>query len=244
MGLRERKKELTRRLIAETAWRLFAERGYDRVTVAEIAREAQVAEATVFNYYRTKEDLFYSRLEAFGEQLRDAIAGRPADEPVLAAFQRFLLSSGGLLGQAEAGDTEALEQLRTVSRLIADSPALLAREQQAIARSTGALADLLASETGAAPDDIRPQVVANAVMGVQRALLDQVRRRVLAGDDPARLAADVRTLTRQALTLLAHGLGDYGARPPGAAPTTAGPAAASAGAPVGGRSPRRGPARS
>jgi AcrR family transcriptional regulator len=214
MGLRERKKELTRRLIAETAWRLFAERGYDRVTVAEIAREAQVAEATVFNYYRTKEDLFYSRMEAFEARLLDAVEGRSAEEPVVAAFQRFMLSSGGLLGQAEAGDTEAFEQLRTVSRLIADSPALLAREQQAIARSTGALADLLARETDAPPDDIRPQVVANALMGVQRALLDHVRRRVLAGDEPARLAPDVRSLTRQALTLLAHGVGDYGARPP------------------------------
>ena len=61
MGLRELKKEQTRQLIADTAWRLFADRGFDRVTVAEIAREAQVAEATVFNYFPTKEDLFYWR---------------------------------------------------------------------------------------------------------------------------------------------------------------------------------------
>jgi AcrR family transcriptional regulator len=79
VGFRERKKEQTRQSIAETAWRLFAERGYDRVTVAEIARAAQVAEATVFNYFPTKEDLFYSRLEAFGDQLVEAIGpGRPA----------------------------------------------------------------------------------------------------------------------------------------------------------------------
>ena len=50
MGLRELKKEQTRQLIAGTAWRLFADRGFDKVTVAEIARQAQVAEATVFNY--------------------------------------------------------------------------------------------------------------------------------------------------------------------------------------------------
>lgn len=214
MGLRERKKEQTRRSIAETARRLFTERGYDRVSVAEIAREAQVAEATVFNYFPTKEDLFYSRLEAFGDELVEAIATRPAGEPALAAFGRFLLGSGGWLRQAEAGDTAALDRLRTVNRLIAASPALLAREQLAIARSTRALADLLASQTGAGPDDVAPRVAANALMGVQRALLDQVRRRILAGEDPVRLAADIRASTRQGLALLEHGLGDFGAGPP------------------------------
>jgi AcrR family transcriptional regulator len=214
VGLRERKKEQTRRSIAETAWRLFTERGYDRVSVAEIAREAQVAEATVFNYFPTKEDLFYSRLEAFGDELVETIRTRPAGEPALAAFGRFLLDSGGWLRQAEAGDTAALDRLRTVNRLIAASPALQAREQLAIARSTRALADLLADQTGAGPGDIAPRVAANALMGVQRALLDQVRRRVLAGEDPARLAADIRASTRQALALLEHGLGDYGAGPP------------------------------
>jgi AcrR family transcriptional regulator len=77
MGLRERKKEQTRQLIADRAWRLFAEHGFDRVTVAEVAREAEVAEATVFNYFRTKEDLFYSRLEAFA-LLEDGLGGYAA----------------------------------------------------------------------------------------------------------------------------------------------------------------------
>jgi AcrR family transcriptional regulator len=85
VGLRERKKEQTRQSIAETAWRLFAERGYDRVSVAEIARAAGVAEATVFNYFPTKEDLFYSRLEAFGDQLVEAIGPRPPGSPPTSA---------------------------------------------------------------------------------------------------------------------------------------------------------------
>jgi AcrR family transcriptional regulator len=211
VGLRERKKEQTRQAIAETAWRLFAERGYDRVSVAEIARAAEVAEATVFNYFPTKEDLFYFRLEAFGDQLVEAIGARSPGEPALAAFGRFMLGSGGWLRQAEAGDTAAMDRLRTVNRLIAASPDLQAREQLAITRSTRDLADLLADQTGAGPDDIAPKVAANALMGVHRALLDDVRRRVLAGEEPARLAADIRALTRQALALLEHGLGDYGA---------------------------------
>ena len=81
MGLRELKKEQTRLLISGTAWRLFADRGFDKVTVAEVAREAQVAEATVFNYFASKEDLFYERLGAFSARLTDAVSARPAGEP-------------------------------------------------------------------------------------------------------------------------------------------------------------------
>jgi len=214
MGLRELKKEQTRQLIADTAWRLFADRGFDQVTVAEVAREAQVAEATVFNYFATKEDLFYWRLEAFGTRLADAISARPAGEPVLAAFRRALMAEGGLLTQLEAGDPEALARLRTVNRVIAASPALLAREQQAITRNAESLAALLAAEIDAPTGDLIPQVAANALMGVHRALIDYVRRRVLADDEPARLAADVRELTAAAFALLEHGLADYAAKPP------------------------------
>jgi len=212
MGLRELKKEQTRQLIAGTAWRLFADRGFDRVTVAEIAREAQVAEATVFNYFPGKEDLFYSRFEAFNARLADAVRDREPGEPALAAFRRALLEEGGLLAQAEAGDQEALTWLRTVNRVIAASPALLAREQQAFARSAAGLAELLATETGAAANDLRPQVVANALLGLQRAMIDYVRGRVGSGEDLDGLAADVRKLTAEAFALLEHGLADYAVR--------------------------------
>src|ERR1700745_2968601 len=148
MGLRALKKEQTRQLIADTAWRLFADRGFDNVTVAEIAREAQVAEATVFNYFRSKEDLFYSRFEAFSARLADAVRDRDIGEPALAAFRRALLEEGGLLGQAEAGDEEALTRLRTVNRVIAESPALLAREQQSLTRSAPHRAAPRAPESG------------------------------------------------------------------------------------------------
>ena len=214
MGLRERKKEQTHQLIAETAWRLFADRGFEQVTVAEVARQAQVAVATVFNYFPTKEDLFYYRLEAFGEHLVDAISTRTKAEPVLVALRRYLLESGGLLAQVEAGDPQALERLRTVNRVIAASPTLLAREQRALAGTADALAALLAAETGAPAHDLRPQIAANALIGVQRALLDYTRRRVLADEEPARLAADVRRLGQRAFALLEHGLGDYATKPP------------------------------
>jgi AcrR family transcriptional regulator len=213
MGLRELKKEQTRQLIADTAWRLFADRGFDQVSVAEVAREAQVAEATVYNYFGTKEDLFYWRLEAFGTRLAETVRTRPTGEPALAAFRRALLVEGGLLAQAEAGDAQALDRLRTVNQLITASPALLAREQQALSQVASVLAGVLAADTRAAPGDLRPQVVAQALIGVHRALLDHVRCRVGSGDNPAGLAAEVRKLTASAFELLEQGLRDYAAKP-------------------------------
>ena len=216
MGLRELKKEQTRQLIAGTAWRLFADRGFDQVSVAEVAREAQVAEATVYNYFRTKEDLFYWRLEAFTARLAEAVSTRPPGEPAVAAFRRALLAEGGLLAQVETGDAEALDRLRAVNQVITSSLALLAREQQAINQAAITLADRIAADIGASSGDLRPQVAAHALIGVHRALLDYVRDRVRVAENPAGLAAEVRKLTTQAFELLERGLGDYAVKPLGA----------------------------
>lgn len=211
VGLRERKKQRTRELIAATARRLFAERGFEAITVAEIAREADVAEKTVYNYFPTKEDLFYSRLEAFEDELLAAIRERTAGETVLEAFRRFLLAPRGVFAKLEAGAAgDAREQLRTVTRTITESPALLAREQQVFLHYTDALAALLAEETGATTDDVEPWVVANALLGAHRALIDYVRRRTLAGvDDPAQLARELRAQGKRAFSRLESGLGQY-----------------------------------
>src|SRR5919107_713903 len=97
----------------------------------------------------------------------------------------------------------------TAWRLFADSPALQAREQQAFAHTAAALADRLAADTGAAPGDFDAQVAANALVGVQRALVGYTRRRVLAEERPAGLAADVRARAERAFALLEAGLSDY-----------------------------------
>src|ERR687887_78021 len=101
-GLRERKKQQRRQLIAETARRLFAERGFDRVTVAEIARAANVSEGTVFNYFPTKEDLFYDRMEVFESALLEAIREREAGEAVPEARCRAAGADGAGAGAARA----------------------------------------------------------------------------------------------------------------------------------------------
>ncbi len=117
-GLRERKKRLTREQIATTAWRLFVERGFERVSVAEIAREADVAEATVFNYFPTKEDLVYGRMEAFGARMTEAIRGRPPGESVVDAFGRFVLEPGGYLASDEPDAAAALAAVSTLAAAV------------------------------------------------------------------------------------------------------------------------------
>jgi AcrR family transcriptional regulator len=209
VGLRERKKEQTRQLIAETARRLFGERGFERVTVAEIARAAEVSEQTVFNYFPTKEDLVYWRLQSFEDELLGTIRDREPGEPALAAFRRFLLAQRGLLGKQ---DPQAREELAALTRMITESPALLAREREIFERYTDSLAELLARETGAAPDDVEPRVVANALMGVHRALVDFTRRRIVAGERNPRLHRQVRAQGRRALARLERGLEGYGER--------------------------------
>ena len=209
LGLRERKKRRTRRLIAETARRLFFERGFEATTVSEVAREADVAEQTVFNYFPTKEDLFYSGLEAFEAELLAAVGGRERGESALSAFARFVLKPRGVLELGEADPAAATRQLQDITRVVTDSPALLAREREIFARYAASLAQLLADETGADPESLEPWVAAHALMGVHRASIDYVRRRTLAGADVAELARELPEQTRLAIESLERGFGGY-----------------------------------
>jgi AcrR family transcriptional regulator len=209
LGLRERKKQRTRQLIADTARRLFVERGFEAVPVSEIAREAEVSEATVFNYFPTKEDLFYNRLEAFEKDLLQSIRDRSPGESILQAFGRFISTPRGLLASR---DPEQVEHLAAITRVITESPALLARETQIYAKYTDALARLIAADTGASHDEVEPWVVARTLIGLHQATVDYSRREILAGTRNPALTRRVRRQTQHALQLLADGLDNYGTR--------------------------------
>jgi AcrR family transcriptional regulator len=208
-GLRERKKEQTRQVISDIARRLFLERGFDSVTVAEIAREADVAEKTVFNYFPAKEDLFYGRLEEFEEELLDAIRERESGESVIAAFRQFVMKQRGAL---QLQDEEATKRLRAINRVITESPALQARERVIFDRYSEALAKLIARETRAAKGAVEPRVVASALIDVHRLLIDYVRERTVAGDAARDIARGVRAQAKRAFAVLEKGLGDYGVK--------------------------------
>lgn len=207
LGLRERKKHRTRELIADTALRLFLERGFDAVTVADIARAADVDVKTIYNYFASKPDLFYHRLEEFGDALLDAVRTREVGESVPSAFGRFLLGARGLLADPRGG-----ERLRSINEMITSSPTLLAHEEQVYARFTASLAWLLAEETGTQPNEAEPWVVAHALIGLHRALVAYAREGTRAGTPPATLARRVRAQAKTALATLETGLADYGIR--------------------------------
>jgi AcrR family transcriptional regulator len=205
-GLRERKKRQTRQLILDTAARLFVERGFDRITVTEIARAAELSEMTVFNYFPTKEDLVFARMEFFEEQLMAAVEQRPPEESALAAFSRMVLAG---IEQLSA----RTDMIAKAAMLIRASPALLAREREITARYTARLAAIFTAETGSVDDDIEAWTAASALMAVHRGLLEHVRNAVLAGRRGAQLTHDAIAQARRALARLEAGLAGYPTNP-------------------------------
>src|SRR4051794_1985065 len=118
-GLRNLKKQQTRHTILDTALRLFAERGFDRVTVVEIARKSNVSQATVFNYFPTKEHLVFSNMETVEEQLVEAVRRRRPGESAVAAFRTCLLTSVESLTPLDA---DTLQANRNLAGIVAGSP--------------------------------------------------------------------------------------------------------------------------
>ncbi len=203
-GLRERKKRATRDAIAAAARHLFAERGFDEVTVAEVAVAADVSEKTVFNHFATKEDLVFAGGDTRLAQLQAAIAQRPAGTSVLDVFRA---NTEAMLDTIAAG--AGLDRL-VVPRIVRDSPTLQKRLAAGWEHEAATLVVAVAEATGADDDDLVPAVVARtlawALITIFRAAFDGL----LAGEDPKRLAARLRPQAARAYDQLAAGLGDYG----------------------------------
>src|SRR5262245_48472587 len=131
MGLRERKKEQTRAALVEAAARLFAERGYDKTTVADIAAAADVSTRTFFSYFRAKEDVLFAgtdqRLRAIAEAFDAVQAGSPL-AAVHQILERVLAASDDLSSRDRLAimfakpelQAQALQRLIAAQRLIAE----------------------------------------------------------------------------------------------------------------------------
>ena len=203
-GVRERRRQETRAKIVDAAAELFAERGFDTVSVMEIARRAGVVEKTVFNHVPVKEGLVFDADPPIRAALLDAVRRRPAGESVSAAAGSFVVAAVSLLSSPEAAAGVA-----QMARVIRGSRTLQVREREILGDLTNALAGLIAEETGARPEHIEPWLAAHAVLGLYASLLELARDQVLAGVRGPELSAELRRQGRRGLSLLQFGLAGY-----------------------------------
>ncbi|GIJ48170.1 TetR family transcriptional regulator [Virgisporangium aliadipatigenens] len=194
-GLRDRKKARTRRHIADTAARLFAERGYERVTVSEIARAAEVAEQTLYNYFPTKEQLVTDREQQIQEQLGELIRTRPRDTSPAAAIRAFALDT-----VAAIRDTPPENAPGTLGYLAAVSPAINRLVLELIERQAVALAAAIHESSEVTPQVARIQGIALA--GVFRIIISEAGRRAHEGQGPAEIADTLHAEVEAVLTEL------------------------------------------
>ncbi|SEK67552.1 TetR/AcrR family transcriptional regulator [Nonomuraea pusilla] len=207
-GLRERKKRQTRRRIADTAVRLFVERGFDQVTIAEVAAAADVSVNTLYNYFPAKEDLVLPPEEASPTRLADIVRERPpgrsAAHAVLDRLRAEVRGRERIVGLTE-GFGRVLEMMRA-------APTLTARLEDLAGQMTDALAETLAEETGAAPGDPLPRAVAWQLGCCHSLVYAEIGRRTAAGEPPAAIAAAVLDLLDTVESLLGERLLTYAVR--------------------------------
>lgn len=216
LGLRARKKQETRLAISTVATRLFIERGFDAVTVAEVAAAANVSVNTVFNYFSTKEELFFDRGAEFSNWPSQVIGERRRGESAVGALRRAFrkfIKNDGIKSDGTKSDGSILSpRLEPFLRTMEASPALLARERLLLEASETALAASLARESGSEPDDPKARAVAALITSVEALLLRETRRGVLAQQPDAELRLVLSRLGEQAFELLMAAAGDYCAR--------------------------------
>ncbi|GAA3189738.1 MULTISPECIES: TetR/AcrR family transcriptional regulator [Streptomyces] len=207
MGLRETKKQRTRTAIADAALPLFLEHGFDQVTVAEVARHAGVSTNTVFNYFRTKEDLFFDRQTEVEGHLATLVRDRAPGACPVETIRDDLLD-------ALRQDDPALGLHPDAPRfwqVIHDSAALRAREREIGEHIEAALATALAEHPPNAATGPNqgghptPTLLAGAIAGTHRAALRELRRRILSGEPPTDARDGVAAAAAQALNLLCSG---------------------------------------
>lgn len=201
--LRERKKARTRQAISDAATDLFEQRGFDAVTIDDVAAAAEVSKKTVFNHFARKEDLLFDEAEAAEARLLARVRGRELGESVLDAVRSHAAAS---VARMSSGEAPWIERTAPV---VAASPALQAREGEIFDHVAHALAEVIREELGARESDARPYLAAQAIVGVQRSVVQSARRRVLAGQRGRGLAASLRMELARGYALLEEGLGGY-----------------------------------
>ncbi|WP_410594221.1 TetR family transcriptional regulator [Amycolatopsis sp. lyj-23] len=209
-GLRERKKRAMRRQLSDTAARMFLERGFDAVRVADVGEACGVSEKTVFNYFPSKEALLLDRLEATADALRTHLPD-PALTPADAMLTVLDGERDGLAKglAADANADRALARYRKFGDLIRSTPSLRAYQSDIADRFVDIAAEALATRTGQRPDDPEPQIAAATLLGLWRVQFRALRTHVRPGHPLPDAIEAVSREVRRAARLAEAGLAAF-----------------------------------
>jgi AcrR family transcriptional regulator len=171
LGLRERKKQQTREKITRVALELFAQRGYDETTLADIAEAAEVAPRTIFAYFDGKDDILLCQEDVFLDELKRRLEERPAGTTTVDAIS-------GFLSRMQAPDESSL--LR--KKVMTDTPSLQMKLRGHHAQLEPMLAESVAKDLDAEPGDIRPMLIAASMTAAFMAARDKIFEAEAAGE--------------------------------------------------------------
>ncbi|MER5504245.1 helix-turn-helix domain-containing protein [Streptomyces sp. NPDC002766] len=176
--------------MSDVATGLFVERGFDAVTVAEIADAADVSVNTVYNYFPAKEDLFFDRSGDIDDRLARWVRGRRKGESAADAVLRELREEA----EAVSPRLGLMPGIADFMRLVEQAPTLRSRLWAIGQEVQDNLEAALREETGAADDDPLPQLIAGQLGWAHSAVMAVVRREMVKGRDPREVSREVLNL--------------------------------------------------
>ncbi|MEU5598682.1 TetR/AcrR family transcriptional regulator [Streptomyces sp. NPDC020298] len=207
-GLRERKKRQTRQYISDVATGLFIERGFDAVTVAEIAEAADVSVNTVYNYFPAKEDLFFDRSAGLVGRLARWVRGRGTGESAAGAVLRELREEV----EAVSPRVGLIPGYARFMRVIEEAPALRSRLWAVAQEVQANLEQALREETGAADGDEEPYLMAGQIGWINSTVMAVIGREMVKGRDPREVSREVLDLLDDIEELLGEKVLNYAVR--------------------------------
>ncbi|MFD9909153.1 TetR/AcrR family transcriptional regulator [Streptomyces sp. NPDC059063] len=201
VGLRERKKQRMYQAISETAIALFLERGFDKVSVAEVAAAAEVSKPTLFRYFPAKEDLVLQRFADHEDEPARVVTGRPEGRSPLTALREHFLD--GLHRHDPVTGLNDAPGVLAFHHLLYGTPSLVSRLYAYQDRAEKTLADALGHGT------LESRLAAAQILAVQRVLALENWRRMNTGERAAAVLPDAVTAAERAFTRLSAGLERY-----------------------------------
>lgn len=207
-GLRERKKRQTRQYISDVATGLFLERGFEAVTVAEVADAANVSVNTVYNYFPAKEDLFLDRSKGVVDRLSRWVRGRRDGESAAYAVLRELRDEV----ESVSPRVGLMDGYAAFMKVVHESPALRSRMWAIGQEVLVNLEETLREETGAPAEDPLPGLMAGQINWLHGTVMVEIGHRMVAGGKPSEVSRDTLLLLDEMEDLLSEKVLNYAVR--------------------------------